>query len=134
MRYANKEDRWSKSKVLETVGTPWQPVPGRPEDAVPVRVRFSESSDEPTKPVEEGMRQEPTRRRTRITREDVKKFGYSLNCPGCRAISRGAPAENHTEACRTRIEAELVKEGGTKARQVQGIYMNRRIRRHVIEA
>ena len=57
--------------------------------------------------------------RARGNKEDIKKFGDTAGCHGCRAISRGSPAENHSEECRARIESELLKAGGQKARKVQ---------------
>ena len=46
------------------------------------------------------------------------RIGFTLGCPGCRAISRNAPAQNHTEECRERLERELTKEGGHRAKKV----------------
>merc|ERR1711954_402840 len=57
-------------------------------------------------------------RRARITREDIVRIGFTINCPGCKAISRNAPAQNHTELCRARIEAALISEGGARAKKV----------------
>ena len=116
--YTDAEDRWDKSQAMSVVGTPWQPAPGKPEDVVPVRVRFQDEQEQP-KPPEEGEKREPVRRRARITKDDIKKFGYTIGCHGCRAISRGSPAENHSEECRARIESELMKAGGQKAKKVQ---------------
>ena len=103
-------DRWSTDNIRAIVGTPWEPVPGKSDDAILVRIRMPEEGGIP-EPVAEGTPRPEIRRRARITREDVVRIGFSLNCPGCRAISRNAPAENHTEQCRARIESELIKEG-----------------------
>jgi hypothetical protein len=50
-------------------------------------------------------------RRAGINRTDAIRFRFTVGCAGCRAISRGQPAQNHSEGCRIRIEAELEKEG-----------------------
>ena len=52
-----------------------------------------------------------TRRRCRIRKEDLEKFGYTAGCPGCRAANRGTTAVNHSEECRKRLAEELEKVG-----------------------
>lgn len=46
-------------------------------------------------------------RRLRLLPKDFMKYGYSQNCPGCRALRSKKAAQNHSEACRTRIIEEL---------------------------
>merc|ERR1711951_156146 len=58
------------------------------------------------------------KRRARITREEVAKVGFTVGCPGCRAISRNAPAQNHTETCRKRLEEAITKQGGAAAKRI----------------
>merc|ERR1711951_16966 len=58
------------------------------------------------------------KRRARITREEVAKAGFTVGCPGCRAISRNAPAQNHTETCRKRLEEAITKQGGAGAKRI----------------
>ena len=53
-------------------------------------------------------------RRMRITRELIRKVGFTIGCPGCRAVNRGQPAVNHNEECRRRIEGMLREEGNEK--------------------
>ena len=74
------------------------------DDTIQVRVRLAEEgrNQEPPKPVGQGTEREEIKRRARITREDVVRIGFAFNCPGCKAISRNAPAQHHTEAYRTR--------------------------------
>ena len=117
-RKGSQDERWNLQAVLAVQGTPWEPIPGQRKDAIPVRVRLSEEGESQPEPVNLGEEDEPTKRRARISRQDVIRFGYTVNCPGCQAISRNAPAQNHTEECRKRIEAELIKEGGAKAEKV----------------
>jgi hypothetical protein len=52
-----------------------------------------------------------TRRRFRIRKEDLEKFGYTAGCPGCKAANRGTTAGNHAEECRKRLAEELEKIG-----------------------
>merc|ERR1712240_395363 len=59
------------------------------------------------------------KRRARISRTDVIRVGFTLGCPGCRAISRGEKeSQNHTEQCRARIEKALIEEGGLKGKRM----------------
>ena len=116
-RLGAAEDRWSAASIKAVSGTPWEPTPGKLDDAIPVRVRLAEEGG-PPEPAITGHEKEQVNRMSRITREDVVRIGFTLNCPGCKAISRNAPAQNHTEACRARIEEELLKEGGMKAKRI----------------
>ena len=100
-------------------GTPWEPTPGKADDNIPDRVRLAEEGrQEPPAPVDQGPEREETNRRARITREYVVRKGFTLICLGCRANSRSAPAQNHTEACRTIIEEDIIEEGGLKAKRI----------------
>ena len=47
---------------------------------------------------------------------DVQKYGYSMNCPGCRSVMTGATAHAHTEECRRRLESCLAEDEETKFR------------------
>ena len=111
------EERWSVQSIESMQGTPWGPVPGKVDDSIHVRVRLPEEGEAP-QPVNPGEPNIEIKRRARITREDVIKVGFSLNCPGCTAISRKASSQNHTEACRERIEKALIEQGGVKAKLI----------------
>ena len=91
-------ERWNSESIMNFVGTPWEPILGKVDDSIPVRVHVPEEG-EPILPNPDtiGTPKLDIRRRMRISREDVVKFGYTINCPGCKAISRNALAQNHTE-------------------------------------
>ena len=59
----------------------------------------------------EGEDKEFIVRRMRITREFIRKAGFTIGCPGCRAVNRGQSAVNHSEECRKRIEDKFREEG-----------------------
>ena len=42
-----------------------------------------------------------------VQQQDLKKFGYTYRCPGCRSIIRGGTRQGHNDACRHRIMKEL---------------------------
>jgi hypothetical protein len=111
------EERWNSDGIASVKGTPWEPVPGRAADTIPVRVRLAEEECDIAQP-SIGEPKEEIKRRAIISREDVVKVGFTVGCPGCSAISRKARAENHTEACRLRIEKALIESGGAKAKQI----------------
>ena len=58
----------------------------------------------------------PQARRLRLYPRDIEAHGYSPQCPGCIALRRKRPAQRHSEACRTRIIAELEKTEEGRAR------------------
>ncbi len=61
-----------------------------------------------------------TRRRFRIRKDYLEKFGYTTGCPGCPAMNRGTTAANHTEECRSRIAEELEKVGDVRLKRETG--------------
>ena len=46
----------------------------------------------------------------------MQKFGYSMNCPGCRSVMTNTTARAHTEECRKRLESCLAEDEETKLR------------------
>eukprot|EP00971_Amphidinium_carterae_P340949 6479523-Amphidinium_carterae.1 len=51
----------------------------------------------------------PEGKRFYIMKSDLEQFGFMVGCPGCTAVAAGARAQSHNEACRKRIEQELLK-------------------------
>ena len=54
------------------------------------------------------------RQRVSITREHVRQMGVTVGCRGCRAVIQGLRAENHSEVCRRRFEANMRATGDPK--------------------
>ena len=46
----------------------------------------------------------PGIRRVRLNPSDFKVHGFTPGCPGCTAIKNGSVSQNHSEACRSRME------------------------------
>ena len=44
-----------------------------------------------------------------ISKADIMKHGLTEGCLGCRCLAEGKRAQGHTEGCRARLEAEIVK-------------------------
>ena len=99
-------------------GTPWEPIPGRSDDAIPSRVHLPEEGSVIGEPMT-GEAKETIRRRARISRNDTVRVGYTIGCPGCRAISRNAPPANHTEQCRVRVEGLISAENEKSAIRIE---------------
>ena len=71
--------------------------------------------DIPRAPVEQDIDPSvlPSARRVILHRSYFEKFGFSSNCPKCRALMRNddfLQQRAHTAGCRIRIEAEMMKD------------------------
>ena len=53
-------------------------------------------------------------RRFRIHKKDFSEFGLTTLCQGCKALARNQAAQNHSEACRHRVEEHLMLKGDPK--------------------
>ena len=49
----------------------------------------------------------PGVKRMKIMKGDFDEIGFTDGCPGCNAVRTGKPSQNHTEACRRRVEGYL---------------------------
>ena len=101
-------DRWSRSNIDHIVGVPWLPNPGEGGDLEDVGggVRVMD------KDYRERIRQdenahEAVPRSVFITKDDLEENGYTVGCPGCKAILRGTTRQLHSKACRKRLEEIL---------------------------
>ena len=52
----------------------------------------------------------------RIKPDEIRQHGFTIGCPGCRAIRENARAQGHSDECRKRIGDELVKTPAGKRR------------------
>ena len=71
-RIAALDKRWESELIKSSKGTPWQPIPGKSDDAIPVRVRLSEEQRVILpNPEDLAAPKLEIRRRARISRSDV---------------------------------------------------------------
>jgi len=105
-RHATEGKRWNKELFNNFQGVPWEPVPGSESSEVRSRVRLPETPNEFIEPAR-TREVESVPRRHWITREDVREFGMTPGCPGCRNANAGGRAVKHTETCRERMRREL---------------------------
>ena len=103
-------EAWNPQWFNDTRGTPWEPTPGRSGIEIRSRVLLPDERQKPI-PVICGDDGDYIVRRARINRETIRKLGFTVGCPGCRAVNRNLPAVNHNEECRKRIEEHLRSQG-----------------------
>ena len=86
-RKAENGGRWSVTEFDKFVGVPWEPYPGAKGGfELRSKVRLPTEHAEFTETV--TGKNEFVRRRFRIKRDNLEKFGYTTGCPGCRAEGR----------------------------------------------
>ena len=113
--------RWCADRVIGIKATTLQPTPG--SNDLRIRTSINIERDTETKvqaPVPRGEERAP--HRVRLMKYDFIQFGYTTGCPGCRALTQGRPAENHTEPCRSRMEAAIAdaEHGQFRIQRAQG--------------
>ena len=76
-RIADPAKRWDKDLVKALRGPPWQPILGRNDEAILVRVRLAEEGSEPILPSPDSIAapKPEIKRRARISRNDVIRVG-----------------------------------------------------------
>ena len=113
-------ERWSAEMLDRVAGTPAAPVPGSSSARSPAYARkFARTQEQRDSPVfvEQPVPPVPQVRGFKILKTDIEEHGVSENCPGCRAIARGASYKAaHTALCRARFEARLMESEEGKAR------------------
>ena len=102
-------ERWDFEFLMTLKGTPWNPNPAAGEmaaDALPADMAVPMPAPAPV-PQAVLVAAAPVDRaasRVYIKKADVQKYGYSMNCPGCRSVMTNTTAGAHTEECRKRFE------------------------------
>ena len=92
-------------------GTPWDPI-----SSEKLSVNMGENAEQPKDvpaPPEVGMK---FPRRLKITKEDIRRFGYTPGCQGCIAIAARKTVQGHNDKCRDRIQARLEQDDEGQAR------------------
>lgn len=106
VRLFPKDRAFDREYFNNIVGTPSNPSAVESADVLHEVPRAPvQKEDEPTAA--------PTARRVTLHRSYFDKFGFSANCPKCRALLRGEEASGsagHTPACRRMIEEDMSKD------------------------
>ena len=109
-RKGSEDERWNREEIERMKGTPWEPIPGRRGISLKTAVHLPQREAEPT-PIIEGEVRPIIRRRIKITKEDIKRFGITQGCRGCERANRGGPTIARNEDSRQRIEGKLLEVG-----------------------
>ena len=105
---------------------PWEPIPGRRGIEVYTRVTLPQEESEIMEPMQ-GSNDSQVRR-MKITKADIRRYGATGGCKGCKNMIEGKAAANHSEECRKRIENELTKDEDPRIER-----MNERMERRLFE-
>ena len=106
------KERWNSDVLSKISSTPWD-LRGE----TPVEVEFEHNDEGDQEADARGNAKGP--RQIRITRLDLEKHGYTVNCPQCdynRVHGRGQDGRMHTRACRDRIVEAIKRTPKGKAR------------------
>ena len=94
-------ERWDFEFLMTLKGTPWNPNPAAGEmaaDALPADMAVSDASTSTSSSDRGGgCTVDRAASRVYIKKTDVQKFGYSMNCLGCRSVMTNTTARAHTE-------------------------------------
>ena len=110
VRSMEEKEAWNVGRFNDVRRTPWESIPGREDIEIKSRVVIPVDRTGPRQLIE-GEETGFTVRRMRITREFIRKVGFTIGCPACRAVNFSQPAVNHNEECRRRIEGMLREQG-----------------------
>ena len=114
-------ERWSADAVRRLRGTPSDPkgIQHQDEEAQEQEAE-QQPRQQPRRPdvyFPDAEASIPIPRRTYITAEDYIKYGYTIGCPGCIAMSNQSKRRKpHTEACRARFRTAMAEDDQDKAR------------------
>ena len=122
----DEEARWNKNGVMEMKGAPWEPIPGTPNQHIPVDVADngdhmglgSESEEAKVGEIDdenEGNECRINVDKLHVSQKVVRKFGTTLGCAACSAIQTkggrpGRIGRHHSDECRKRVMAALEKD------------------------
>jgi hypothetical protein len=118
IRRQAEEHRWNAELALAIRVTTCQPTEGSGD--MRVKTYIAPGLDDPSIPLPPILRSGRGARRVKLLRQDFERAGLTIGCNGCKAMSRrAAGAVNHSEACRTRVQADMAKYPDAAARIAQ---------------
>ena len=111
LRRRPDEEKWDAENLQLVGGVPWRTSDSDAKaDGEAWKMDVPPAIPTTTGEVEEDGWKEVVPRRAGLRREDFEKHGYSGGCPGCTALLRGTARQGHSEACRKRMEKELMED------------------------
>ena len=109
IRMVPQIDAWDIELLLAVKRLPWD----RRRDDLAGRIRLPapEVPPEHVLPPPMGEPAGPRSRRVYIIRDvEIRKYGVTIGCPGCMAITAGTTAQGHSDECRARIEQKMIED------------------------
>ena len=105
-----EQSRWCHiALLLAFKGLPWDRR--RADPAARIRLLAPEVPPEHVLPPLVGEPAGPRSRRVYIRRDvEIRKYGETIGCPGCMAITPGTTAQGHSDECRARIEQKMLED------------------------
>jgi hypothetical protein len=102
------EQRWSPEMLKEIGGVPWRVRPDDPdEDGLMPDVFECKRAVEISPEECRAAAEDTVPRRMYLKQADFTKHGYSGGCLGCKMLVTNGPKQNHSEACRKRMETVI---------------------------
>ena len=102
------EERWDRLNIERIVAVPWKKNKDDEEaDGEDLRAEVKVMDEACRESMQEEPIIVPVPRRICLGREDLEKYGYTVNCRGCVAILKGTARQAHREACRRILETDL---------------------------
>ena len=117
----SEDKRWSAEKIHQMKGNPQEPVPGTGSSKIVAYAKHKDTGeDSRVEYMPRAVTEEPEVRANYIYKKDVEEHGASPGCPGCRALlnPNSRYRAKHTEECKDRMEAAMVKSSHQSAMRV----------------
>ena len=114
-------ERWNTKLAFDMQGVPWEPVPGRAGQHIPVEIDHNGQAMDETEEnilhkrddvVEDEQEYHNKTHSLHISRKAINRYGTTEGCPACNATNKrghttGRIGYNHSTVCRERIKAEM---------------------------
>lgn len=123
-----ERDRWSKEGIETLKSVPWRvndeddKADGKDlDEEIMLRKSDGEAIDDDERDAPQELLKMSLPRQFRISDTDYHEHGYTMECPGCKALLRGKAKQKHSDQCRARM-AEAV----AGSRRVEGARARKR--------
>ena len=112
MRRKTLEERWDPTALELARAVPWM-TDGSEGDGDDLKTEVPIMDKDYNWKIRDEASGEVVPRRMYIKNSDVEEHGYTVRCPGCISILKGTARQEHSDACRRRLEKDM--EGTQKA-------------------
>ena len=116
VRRKTVEERWHPKSLELVGGVPWR-TDGSEGDGDDLNTDVTIMDKDYREKIRDEAKGVVVPRRMYIKKSDVEEHGYTVRCPGCISILRVTARQEHSDACRRRLEKEM--EGTQKAKNAK---------------